>query len=140
MLAKKILGDKSKKKQALDFLLQKIKKEGESKEYDCIIGISGGIDSTYLAMKAVENGLRPLAVHFDNGWNAELAVKNIENTITKLDIDLQTHVVDWEEFKDLQISFFKSGVVGLEAPTDHGLRALLYQKASEYKVKYSCWD
>lgn len=130
------LGDEEKRTKSLKNILQKIKLDGKNNDYDCVIGISGGIDSTYLALKAVEHGLRPLAVHFDNGWNAELAVKNIENTISKLDIDLITHVVDWEEFKDLQISFFKSGVVGLEAPTDHGLRALLYQKANEYKVKH----
>jgi N-acetyl sugar amidotransferase len=103
--------------------------------YDCIIGVSGGVDSTYVAWLAKKHGLRPLAVHFDNGWNSELAVKNIEETIRRLGIDLHTHVVDWEEFKDIQLSYFKAGVVDIEAVTDHGIFASLYHAARMHDIR-----
>ena len=87
----------------LDKIINKLKNKGKKKEYDCIIGLSGGVDSTYVAyyVKKVL-GLRPLAVHLDNGWNSELSVMNIENVVKTLDIDLYTYVIDWEEFKDIQ--------------------------------------
>jgi hypothetical protein len=81
-------------------------------------------------------GLRPLAVHLDNGWNSELSVKNIENCLNKLNIELYTHVMDWEEFKDIQLSFLKAGVPDLEIPTDHAINALLYDIAEKFKVKH----
>lgn len=122
--------------QKLNELVDKIKKSGKGKKYDCIMGVSGGVDSTYVAYLAVKLGLRPLAVHFDNGWNSNLAVENIEKTLSLLNIDLDTHVVDWDEFSDLQLSFLKASVPDGEIPTDHGIDALLWQKASNYGVKY----
>jgi hypothetical protein len=94
-----------------------------------VIGISGGVDSTYVAFMAKRFGLRPLAVHFDNGWNSELAVANIEKTLKILGIDLYTYVVDWEEFRDLQLSFLKASTPDSEIPTDHGIFSLLYHVA-----------
>lgn len=113
-----------------------IKHVGEGKLYDCIIGISGGVDSTYLALKAKEFGLRALLVHFDNGWNSELAVNNIEGIVNKLGFDLHTFVIDWEEFRDLQLAFLKSSVVDIELITDHAIITKLYQLALQYKIKF----
>ena len=121
---------------ALERLVPRIKAAGEGKEDDCVLGVSGGADSTYAAYIAKELGLRPLAVHFDNGWNSELAVKNIENTLKKLGIELYTHVVDWHEFRDLQLSFLKASVPDAEIPTDHAIWALLYQTAARFGVRY----
>jgi N-acetyl sugar amidotransferase len=123
-------------KKALDVLVDKIKKAGEGKKYDCILGLSGGVDSTYLALRAKQFGLRPLAVHFDNGWDSELAVKNIENIVSKLGLDLYTIVVDWDEFKDLQLSFIKASVIDIELTTDHAIMATMYKLAFKYNVKY----
>ncbi len=113
-----------------------IKKEGEGKQYDCIIGISGGVDSTYTAWLVKKLGLRPLAIHLDNGWNSELAVKNIENILNKLGIDLYTEVLDWEVFKDLQLSFLKASTPDGEIPTDHAILTILYKMAAKFNVKY----
>lgn len=120
----------------LNELLDLIKKDGINKKYDCIMGLSGGVDSTYLAFKAKEWGLKPLLVHFDNGWNSELAVKNIENIVTKTGFDLYTYVVDWEEFRDLQLSYIKASVVDWEIPTDHGFFAMLHKTAYKNQIKY----
>ena len=120
----------------LDFIINKIKEKGKNKKYDCLIGVSGGVDSTYVAYLVKELGLRPLAIHLDNGWNSELAVKNIENTLKVLDIDLFTYVIDWEEFKDLQLSFLKASIPGMEIPTDHAITAVLYRTALKYNIKY----
>jgi N-acetyl sugar amidotransferase len=123
-------------KERLGRLVQKIKKDGEGKEYDCIIGVSGGRDSTTVAHIIKKLGLRPLAVHVDNGWDAELAVSNIEKTLKNLEIELYTRVLDWEEFKDLQISFLKASVANCEIPTDHAIVATLYRMAAQKKIKY----
>jgi N-acetyl sugar amidotransferase len=120
----------------LDRIIDQIKKVGKDQEYDCLIGVSGGTDSTYVAYKCKEFGLRPLAVHFDNGWNSELAVSNIEKTLNKLEIDLITYVIDWHEFSDLQVSFLKSSTPDIEIPTDHAIFALLYEIATKHKIKY----
>jgi len=120
----------------LEKLVAKIKSAGRGRDYDCIIGISGGVDSTYVAYITKSLGLRPLAVHFDNGWNSELAVKNIQNTLDVLNIDLYTHVVDWESFKDLQFSFLKSSTPDGEVPTDHAISGLLFSEASKRGIKY----
>jgi N-acetyl sugar amidotransferase len=120
----------------LNKLVTKIKNAARGGRYDCIIGLSGGVDSTYVAYFAKELGLKPLAVHFDNGWNSELAVKNIENTLRLLDIDLHTYVVDWEEFKDLQRSFLFASTPDGEIPTDHGIYAALWRIAAKYRIKY----
>jgi N-acetyl sugar amidotransferase len=133
-----ILFQKSAKQreEELNKIIDKIKKEQQSNKYDCIVGISGGIDSTYLAHLAVKFGLKPLFVHFNNGWNTELAVQNINNLITKLNIDLYSYVINWEEFKDLQISYFKASVIDIEIPTDQLIFAVLFKLAKKYKIKY----
>jgi N-acetyl sugar amidotransferase len=121
---------------ALHRLAETIKREGRGKEYDCIIGVSGGVDSTTTAYQVKKLGLRPLAVHFDNGWNSELAVSNIRVAVKALDIDLFTHVVDWEEFRDLQLCFLKASVANAEAPTDHAISALLFASARRHGVRF----
>ncbi len=128
------LGETGRKK--LDEIAETIKNAGKGKPYDCIMGLSGGVDSTYIAVLAKRLGLRPLAVHFDNGWNSELAVQNIENIVTRLGIDLFTYVIDWEEFRDLQVSYLKASVVDIEAITDHAIFATLYRLAGERRIKY----
>ncbi len=121
----------------LEELVGRIREAGAGRPYDCIIGISGGVDSTYVAwLCKKELGLRPLAVHLDNGWNTELAVENIATTLRKLDIDLFTHVIDWQEFRDLQVAFLKSGIANWEVPTDHAIRALLYREAARRGIRY----
>ncbi|NUO03585.1 MAG: N-acetyl sugar amidotransferase [Saprospiraceae bacterium] len=117
-------------------IVDQLKAEGRGKPYDCIIGVSGGVDSTYTAWLVKKLGLRPLAVHLDNGWDSELAVKNIENILNKLGIDLYTEVMDWEMFKDLQLSFLKASTPDGEIPTDHAILAILYQIADKYGVRY----
>lgn len=117
-------------------IISAIKEAGKGKKYDCITGVSGGVDSTYLALMAKKFGLRPLIVHFDNGWNSELAVKNIENIIGKLGFDLYTLVVDWAEFKDIQLAYLKASVVDIEAITDHAILGTLYKLAAENGIKY----
>jgi N-acetyl sugar amidotransferase len=120
----------------LDKLAEKIRRSGRNKKYDCIIGVSGGVDSTYVAYRVKQLGLRPLAVHLDNGWDSELAVKNIEETLKRLNIDLYTEVLDWEEFKDLQVSFLKASTPDSEIPTDHAIVALLANMAEKIGVRY----
>lgn len=114
-----------------------IKKEGEGKDFDCIIGMSGGIDSSYLVYLAKEKlGLRPLVFHVDAGWNSQQAVHNIEQIVDRLDLDLYTEVIDWEEMKDLQLSFFKSGVSHTDTPQDHSFFATMYKFAAKHKIKH----
>jgi len=117
-------------------IVEKIKEQNKNNKYDCIVGISGGTDSAFLVYKMVELGLRPLAIHYDNGWNSETATKNIEMLLKKLNVDLYTYVNDWEEFKDLQLSFFKAGVIDIEILTDQAIVALLYKKSVKYNTKY----
>ena len=115
--------------------VERIKREGKGKKYDVIVGVSGGTDSTYLAYLTKKLGLRALCVHFDNGWNSELAVKNIEQVVNKLGFDLYTYVVNWEEFRDIQRSFFKADVIDIELITDHAIIATLYQTAAKFGIK-----
>jgi len=122
---------------ALSKMVDMLKKEGQGKEYDCIMGLSGGVDSSYLSYYATKVlGLRPLVVHVDTGWNSELAVNNIQNVVQKLGLDLHTLVIDWEEIKDLQLSFFKASIANLDIPQDHAFIASLYQEAQKYGIKY----
>lgn len=120
----------------LSLLIEEIRKAGKGKTYDCIIGVSGGTDSTYVAWKVKELGLRPLAAHLDNGWNSELSVSNIQKTLEKLNIDLYTHVIDWNEFRDIQLSFLRASTPDIEIPTDHAISALLFKSASKFGIKY----
>lgn len=124
------------RQEKLEELVEIIRQKGRNSPYDCVIGVSGGVDSSFLAYKVKELGLRPLAVHLDNGWNSELAVSNIHNLVTKLKIDLFTHVIDWEEFRDLQISFLRASTPDGEIPTDHAIGAIIYQMAIKHNVPY----
>ncbi len=117
-------------------IVDAIKETGKGKKYDCLVGVSGGVDSTYVALLVKKLGLRALIVHFDNGWNSELAVKNIENIIQKLGFDLYTYVVNWEEFRDMQRSYFKADVVDIEALTDHAIYAAKHKLAKKHGIKY----
>lgn len=128
------LDEESKKK--LNEIIEKIKKDGRNKKYDCIVGISGGRDSTYTLYSAIRLGLRPLAVHFDNGWNTDTAVKNIKSICKRLDVDLHTHVANWEEFKDLQRSFLKASVSDADVPTDWVIFSVLFKEAAKEGLKY----
>lgn len=118
-------------------LVQKIKNAGKGKEYDCVLGISGGVDSSYTAHLAAVHQLRPLVVHLDNGWNSEIAVSNIKNLLDACKFDLYTIVIDWEEFRDLQRSFFKASVIDIELLTDHAMYAAIYQIARKESIAYS---
>ncbi|MCX6250397.1 MAG: N-acetyl sugar amidotransferase [Bacteroidetes bacterium] len=128
------LGDKAEK--ILNELVAKIKRSGKNKKYDCVVGVSGGRDSTFTLYTAVKLGLRPLAVHFDNGWNSDISVRNIKNACEKLNVDLFTIVADWEEFKDLQISFLKASTPDADVPADYAIYSVLYSVASKEKIKY----
>jgi N-acetyl sugar amidotransferase len=122
--------------QELRALVEKIKASGRSKDFDCIIGMSGGIDSSYLTYIATEFGLRPLVFHVDAGWNSQEAVNNIEKLVDKLGLDLYTEVIDWEEMRDLQLAFFKSGVPHIDTPQDHAFFATMYKFAEQHDIKY----
>jgi N-acetyl sugar amidotransferase len=123
-------------RQRLFQLVERIKKEGKGRDFDCIVGMSGGVDSSYLTYIAKEElGLRPLVFHVDAGWNSEIAVNNIERIVDGLKLDLFTEVIDWEEMKDLQLAFLKSGVSHIDTPQDHAFFATMYKFADRYKVK-----
>ena len=134
-LKSRILSKENAEKQ-LSKIIDQIKKEGKNKKYDCIIGVSGGLDSTFTAYMVKKLGLRPLAVHLDNGWNSELAVNNITKTLKTLGIDLITYVIDWEEFKGLQLAFLKASTPDGEIPTDHAISAFLYDIAAKNGIRH----
>lgn len=118
-------------------LVDEIKIFGKGKEFDCIMGMSGGLDSSYLLHLAVtEFGLRPLVFHVDGGWNTDLAVNNIQVLVDKLGLDLYTEVINWKEMQDFQLAFFKSGVPHLDIPQDHAFVATLYHFANKHGIKY----
>ena len=121
---------------ALAQLADRIRADGRGKPYDCIMGLSGGVDSTYVAYLAKQLGLRPLAVHLDNGWNSELAVSNIENVVNRLGIDLYTYVLDWTEFADLQRAYLRASVVDVEVVTDHAIFATMARIAGQRGIKH----
>ena len=121
----------------LEGIVSKIKKSGSRQDFDCLLGLSGGVDSSYMLHLAVkELGLRPLVFHTDGGWNSELAVHNINTLIDRLGLDLYTEVIDWEEMKDFQLAFFKSGVPHIDIPQDHAFIATMYKFAAKYNIKY----
>lgn len=121
----------------LDRMVEAIRKDGQGKDFDCIIGMSGGIDSSYLTYVAKEKlGLRPLVFHVDAGWNSQLAVNNIERLIDGLGLDLFTEVIDWEEMKDLQRAYFRSGVSHIDTPQDHAFFATMYKFATQHRVSH----
>ena len=128
------LGNKN--HEQLNSFASRVKTRAKSKEVDCLIGMSGGVDSSYLLHLAVtELGLRPLVFHIDAGWNSQEAVNNIQRMIDKLDLDLYTEVINWEEMKDLQLAFFKSGVPHVDTPQDHAFFATMYKFAAEHGIK-----
>jgi N-acetyl sugar amidotransferase len=123
-------------KKELEKIINKIKIDGKGKEYDCIIGLSGGVDSSYLAIILKNYGLRPLVVHVDAGWNSESAVHNIEKIVKYCGYDLTTHVMDWNEIKDLQLAYLKAGVANQDVVQDHAFFASLYHFAVKNGIKY----
>lgn len=120
----------------LEQWVERIKAAGKDRDYDCIIGLSGGVDSSVVALRVIDLGLRPLAIHLDNGWNSELAVGNIERIVKTLGIDLFTHVVDWDEIKDLQRSYFRASVMDLECVSDHAINCILLRMANRHGIGY----
>lgn len=128
------IGDK--KEKDVDLLIDKIKESGKGKKYDCVLGLSGGLDSTWALKIIVEKGLTPLVVHMDNGWNSEAAQNNIHNIVERLNVDLYTHVIDWEEYKDMMQAFFDADVLDIELLMDHAFVGALYKQANKYNIKY----
>ena len=136
MVERRILVSPEERAARLGALVERIKRDGQGRDYDCVIGVSGGVDSTYVALLVAQHGLRPIAVHLDNGWDAELAVKNVENIVTRLGIDLFTHVLDWPQFRDLQVAFLRASVPDAEIPTDHAIGAVLSQTAVRHGIRH----
>ena len=128
-------GTKEGKENFLD-IVSEIKRKGKGKKYDVIIGVSGGTDSSYLLHLAIQLGLRPLAVHYDNTWNTAVATQNIKKMVTKLDVDLETYVIDNKEQDNIVLSFFKAGICGLDAATDLALAEVMYRYANKYNINY----
>ncbi len=120
----------------LNRTVERLKAAGKGKPYDCLIGLSGGVDSSYIAYLMKRYDLRPLAVHFDNGWNTELAVENIDRIVTRLDIDLVTYVIDWDDFRELQLAYLRAGVIDIEVLTDHAIFGALYDIAMRNRIKH----
>lgn len=120
----------------LEALVAEVKAAGRGKPYDCIIGISGGVDSSWALVKAVELGLRPLAVHMDNGWNAEVAQNNIANLVRGLGVDLHTHVIDWPEYRGLMETFFAADVIDVELLYDNAVGGVNFQLAKKHGLKF----
>ncbi len=118
-------------------VVDKIKQDGKGRDFDCILGMSGGLDSSFLLHKAVKDfGLRPLVFHVDGGWNTDIAVSNIQSLVDGLGLDLYTEVINWNEMRDFQLAFFKAGVPHLDIPQDHAFIATLYNFADKHKIKY----
>ena len=131
-----MMGTPEDRQRKLDQLVGQLKARGKGKDYDCIMGLSGGVDSSYLAWLAVKQlGLRPLVVHVDAGWNSELAVNNIQNIVQRLNLDMHTLVIDWREIRDLQRAYFLSGIANLDVPQDHAFITALYSEARKYGIK-----
>ena len=120
--------------QKLNSLIKTVR--NPQKKYDCLVGISGGVDSCYTAYLCKKWGLKPLIIHMDNGWNSDIAVKNVKKVVDKLQLDYVSYVLDWREFREIQLGFIKSGIVDIEIPTDIGIAASLYKTAKKYKIKY----
>lgn len=120
----------------LERIVGVIRAAGRSSDYDCLVGISGGIDSTYAAYTLKNLGLRTLCVHMDNGWDSEISVRNIKHVVSKLALDYQSHVLDWDRFKDLQVSFLRASVPEAETPTDNAIQGVVYGAAKKHNIKY----
>ena len=133
---KTIIPKGAERESQLSNLIKAIKKSGKNKKYDCLIGVSGGVDSSYVAYIVKELGLRPLAVHMDNGWNSEEAVKNIRSLCNNLKIDYESYVLDWDEFRDIQLAVLKSSIPEVEIPTDIAITSILHKVASRNNIKF----
>lgn len=120
----------------LEALVSQAKRDGRGKPYDCIVGLSGGVDSSFLALKACQLGLRPLAIHLDNSWDSETSVANVERIVKRLGLDLITHVVDWQEFRDIQRAYFLASVIDIEVITDHAITAMAQDVARERGIPW----
>jgi N-acetyl sugar amidotransferase len=120
----------------LSTIIDVIKEKGKGREYDCIVGISGGVDSCYTAHLCKEYGLRALLIHMDNGWDTDISVKNVKTMVEKLGFDYVSYVLDWQEFREIQLAFLKSSIVDLEMPTDIAIAASIYQTAAKHNIKY----
>ena len=128
--------DEADRSRMREVYLARVKADGRGQKYDCIIGLSGGVDSSWALYLAVKHGLRPLAVHMDNGWDTELAQNNIENLVQKLGVDLHTHVIDWDEYRELMQAFFKADVIDIELLYDNAMLAVNYRQARKWGVKH----
>jgi N-acetyl sugar amidotransferase len=117
-------------------VVEKVNRLTTKDEYQCVVGLSGGVDSSYVALLAARLGLRVLAVHFDNGWNSEIAVANIQSICEKLAFDLRTYVIDWDEFRDLQRSFLRASVIDVELVTDHAIFAAMLRLARQHRIRF----
>jgi N-acetyl sugar amidotransferase len=135
-LAHVVFEDPVHKRERLDGLVARVKADGRGKPYDCIVGVSGGVDSSWALVTAVELGLRPLAVHMDNGWNSELAQNNIANLVHKLKVDLHTHVINWQEYRGLMQAFFEADVIDIELLYDNAMVAVNYEQARKYRLHH----
>tara|TARA_Y100000768_G_scaffold302854_1_gene236757 strand:- start:20597 stop:21718 length:1122 start_codon:yes stop_codon:yes gene_type:complete len=128
--------DNKSKNYDIEALVKTIKSKNQKASYDCIIGLSGGVDSAWSLHTAVKHGLRPLAVHMDNGWNSELAQNNIENLVRSLEVDLYTHVIDWSEYKRLMQAFFDTDVIDIELLYDNAMLAVNYNQAKSHNIHW----
>jgi len=124
------------RRELLASTVEKIRQTGKDRAYDCILGVSGGVDSTYMAYVAHQLELRPLVVHFDNGWNSETAVQNVENLVNRLGFDLETFVIDWEEFREMQLAYLRASVIDIEVLTDHAIFGTLFQMAIDRRIPF----
>jgi N-acetyl sugar amidotransferase len=134
-LARASLLKSRRREPAISSLIERIKRAGRHSAYDCIVGLSGGGDSSYVAWSAVKMGLRVLAVHMDNGWNSAVAVRNVKRVVDALDLDYVSVVLDWQEFRDLQLAFLRASVPEIETPTDIAIPGALHRVAAEYGVR-----
>ena len=130
------LGGRAARDTALAAMVEDVRRRGKGRSYDCVIGVSGGVDSSWVLVQAVRWGLRPLAVHMDNGWNSELAQNNIANLVRGLGLDLDTHVIDWREYRGLMQAFFDADVVDVELLYDNAMFAVNYRQAAKVGVKH----
>lgn len=136
MIERTLQPDPVKRQVKLDLFVDQVKRDGKGKEYDCIIGLSGGVDSAWVLYQAKKMGLRPLAVHMDNGWNSELAQSNIEGLVRTLDVPLYTHVINWNEYRKLMQAFFDADVVDVELLYDNAMLGLNYKVAKKFGIKW----
>jgi len=131
-----IFESSERKQKQLINLVERVKKQGRGKQYDCVVGVSGGVDSSWTLVQVKNLGLRPLAVHMDNGWNSELAQNNIANLVQVLGVDLYTHVIDWEEYRGLMQAFFNADVLDVELLYDNAMLAVNFRQANKYDLKH----